>query len=159
MFNETSYPYAAGLGDLGGKAKAAGGISTSVPAPVTPPLWQQQGYPSRAAWQAAGKPGKSPTLTIPTTEPPPPSSPGWTQPGTACPPGMTYQGTTDPTTGGVTMTCKGPLVLGDGSSGGSGTGTSGASSSGSSITDLLSSIPPTYLLIGGAIILLMVLKK
>lgn len=137
MFGETSYPHAAGLGALGFIGDD--------------PLWSQLGFGSKTAWKQAGRPnaagqptgggsigptGQPPIVTtIPTTEP------------NQCPPGMTYAA---PPPGSGTGTCSGSIIPGNGG---------GSSSGGSSITDLISSIPSTYLLIGGAILLFVLLKK
>ena len=100
--------------------------------------WQDQGFSSKASWKQAGKPGAidkpaptpDQTLTIPTTEP------------NQCPPGMTYAA---PPPGSGTGTCTGPMQVSGGPLG--------------SISDIFGGIDPTYLLIGGAILLFVLFKK
>lgn len=76
------------------------------------PVWQQLGFPDKAAWKQAGR----------------------------------------PTGGAAVTTTSGSAVPGAGAGAGAGAGT--ATSGG-----LLSGIPTTYLFIGGAILLLMMMKK
>ncbi len=148
MFDLTTYPGAVGPSEEEWGLGFLGAGDTA---------WVSLGYPSKAAWNQAGRPKTqyvpnpntpianiqpipAPTpvtpsgggsLTIPTTEP------------NQCPPGMTYAA---PPPGSGTGTCTGPTDPTVGTSGGG-------------LGGLLSSIPSTYLLIGAAILIYTMVKK
>lgn len=125
MFFETSY-----LGDI---FTATGGGAS--------PLWQQQGFASKAAWVAQGRPGVSEYIaTLPGGVVPG----GWTSSGSGdmsiLPPPGGYGGASSSTSGATGAGAAAPGSGAKPSSGGGG-------------------IPTTWLIIGGVIVALMVFKK
>jgi hypothetical protein len=152
MFYETTYP--GYLGELAGSA-----FQAAVAAGYTG---------SKSAWRA----GQTPMTPTPSTggtggSTNPPASTGSPQAGTlcpagsipttepnSCPAGMTY---IPPAPGSGTGCCSGSIAVGGAPAIDPSTGLPVAG--GSSITSLLGSIPSTYWLIGGAILLFVMLKK
>lgn len=124
------------LGDFSG---LLGNAAHQVAQPATVPAWQALGFPDKASWKAAG--GRA-ALDA----------------GVSLTPGSVFHAP-----GGLpTLPGSGGGVTGTGVPvGGSGTDAAGAvdPAAAASSGGLLSGIPSTYLLIGAAVVILMVLKK
>lgn len=142
MFDVTSYP-----GSIGAAAARFNFLGGGDPDCVNKPWKKGCGAavsPGRTPPPAPDQPPiGGPPATIPTTEP------------NQCPPGMTYS---PPPPGSGTGTCTGSIIPGQGvgPTPGSGSPTTGGTDS---LSSILGSISPTWLLIGGAIALFLILRK